>query len=245
MILAAGEGTRLRPLTLDCPKPMLRVGDRPLLAHVVAWLRYHGVRDLVINLFYRGETVSDYFGDGSHFGVRLTYSAEERLLGTAGGVRRVAGRFDDTFVLVYGDVLTDLNLGALLAFHASRPERPRMTLSLYRVPNPTACGIVNLADDGRITRFVEKPKAPEVFSDLANAGVLVIDPELLQYIPDDQVFDFGHDLFPALLEAKRPMYGWPIPERTYLIDIGSPETYARVQREWPTAAARRFLEAGA
>lgn len=243
MILAAGEGTRLRPLTLERPKPMLPVAGRPLLEYTVLWLRSHGIADIAMNLHHRPEGVRGHFGDGSSLGVRITYSFEPTILGTAGGAKKIAGFLDETFVLVYGDVLTDMDLGALVDFHASRGAGPHLTMSLYRVPNPTECGIVALDDRGRVKRFVEKPERHELFSDLASAGVLIVDPAILQLVPDGEFCDFGKDVFPRLLQTDVPMYGWPIPESTYLIDIGSHEKYAQVQWEWPTERARRFLAA--
>jgi NDP-sugar pyrophosphorylase family protein len=241
MILAAGEGSRLRPLTLDRPKPMLPVAGRPALEHIVAWLRSYRCGQIVINLHHHPQAVMSHLGDGAKFGVEITYSVEQTILGTAGGVKLVADFFDETFVLVFGDVLTDLDLQALVDFHLSRPAGPHLSMSLYHVPNPSECGIVSLDEQGRIIRFVEKPAAEDIFSDLANAGVLVMDPELLGHVPGDHFYDFGRNLFPQLLRSGVPMYGWPLPETTYLIDIGTPEKYAQAQQEWPTPTARKFL----
>jgi NDP-sugar pyrophosphorylase family protein len=241
MILAAGKGTRLRPLTEDRLKPMLDVAGRPLLEHTIAWLRHYGITEIAINLHYRPDVVMNHFGDGSAFGVNVTYSVEEEILGTAGGVKRIASFLDDTFVLVYGDVLTDLDLKALVDFHVDQPVGPHLSMSLYRVPNPWECGIVGLNRQARVTRFVEKPAPEDLFSDLASAGVLIIDPALLEYVPEDCFYDFGRDLFPKLLQLGIPMYGWPLPATTYLIDIGTPEKYSRVQQEWPTPRAHTFL----
>jgi NDP-sugar pyrophosphorylase family protein len=244
MILAAGEGTRLRPLTLERPKPMLPVAGRPVLEHIVAWLRSYGITRIAMNLHHLPHVVTEYFGDGSAFQVELTYSVEESILGTAGGVRRLAPFFDEPFVLVYGDVLTDLDLKTLVDFHHSQPAGPRLTMSLYCVANPTECGIVGLDGESRIVRFVEKPSGDAVFSKLASAGVVVVDAEVVAEIPEGVVCDFGRDLFPLLLAKGYPLYGWPLPDDAYLIDIGSPEKYAQVQREWPTLAARRFCDGG-
>ena len=242
MILAAGEGTRLRPLTAEQPKPMLPVAGIPTLEWIVRWLRAYDVREIAMNLSWLPETVERYFGDGSRWDVSLRYSIEDRILGTAGGVKRLESFFDSAFVLVYGDVLTDFDLEALIRFHRSRPPGPKVTLSLTRVPNPTECGIVGIDEAGRITRFVEKPPAEEVFSDLANAGVLIMEPEILASIPMETFYDFSLDLFPRLLAQGVPFYGWIMPTHSYLIDIGSHEKYARVQEEWPTPAMRRLLE---
>jgi NDP-sugar pyrophosphorylase family protein len=244
MILAAGEGTRLRPFTLERPKPMLPVAGRPMLEHTIFWLRHYGITQIAMNLHHRPQIVMEHFGDGSLFGISLEYSVEETILGTAGGAKRLAHRLDDTTVLVYGDVLTDLDLKALVDFHFSRPERPCLSMSLYRVPNPSECGVVILGRHDRIVRFQEKPEPTAAFSDLANAGILVMDPEVLAHIPDGCFYDFGRDLFPLLLRSAFPMYGWPLPADAYLVDIGTPDRYARVLREWPTPASRHFIEEG-
>lgn len=244
MLLAAGEGTRLRPLTLDRPKPMLPLAGRPMLEYTIAWLHHHGITQIGINLYHRPEVVTDYFGDGSAFGVDIAYSVEETILGTAGGARRMSRFLDCTFVLVYADVLTDLDLTKLVDFHHRHAAGPHLTMTLYHVPNPSDCGIVSLDEHGKVIRFVEKPAIDDVFSDLAHAGVSVMDPELLQFVPPDRFYDFGRDLFPRLLQSGVPIYGWPLPDTAYLIDIGTPEKYARAQQEWPTPAARAFLAQG-
>ena len=231
LILAAGEGTRLRPLTLDRPKPMVPIGDRPLLATTVAALRNYSVTDLAINLHYHPEAITDYFGDGRRFGVHITYSYEPELLGTAGAAKQLESFLDETFYVVYGDLLTNLDYAGLASFHRSR--RALLTLSLYRVDNPTEVGIVGLADDNRIVRFVEKPRPAEVFSDLANSGVLVCEPAILAYVPHAAFCDFGHHVLPRLLATDEPVYGLPLAAGEYLIDIGSPGKYRRAQEEWP------------
>jgi mannose-1-phosphate guanylyltransferase/phosphomannomutase len=236
LVLAAGEGTRLRPLTLDRPKPMLPINGKPLLEHTIAWLRQHGVKDIAINLHYCPEAIVYHFGDGAAFDVRIVYSREETILGTAGAVRKLNGFVSGgPLVVMYGDVLTNLDLSALLAFHSqSRARDPltRVTMSLYHVLNPTEVGLVGLDENGRVTRFVEKPRLEEVFTDLANAGVLVIEPDIVDCIPPDTFYDFGQHLFPQLLKSGVSIYGWVIPQDTYLLDIGTPEKYAQAQREW-------------
>ena len=236
LVLAAGEGTRLRPLTLDRPKPMVPINGKPLLEHTVVWLRQHGLKDIAINLHYRPEAILNHFGDGSAFDVRISYSHEEKILGTAGAVRKLNGFVDGgPLVVMYGDVLTNLDLGALLAFHGQallRDPLTRVTMSLYHVPNPTEVGLVGLDQNGRVTRFVEKPRPEEVFTDLANAGVLVIEPDIVDRIPPDTFYDFGEHLFPQLLQNGVSIYGWAISKDTYLLDIGTPEKYAQAQREW-------------
>jgi NDP-sugar pyrophosphorylase family protein len=242
-VLAAGEGTRLRPLTLNLPKAMVPVAGQPLLAHTLAWLAQHGIREVAINLHHCPEAITDFFGDGSASGMRITYSYEDRLLGTAGAARRLASFLGDgPFLVVYGDVLTDLDLTALLRLHHERAigePGAAATLALHRVPNPTEVGLVGLDASGRVTRFQEKPRPEEVFTDLANAGVLVAEPAVLDHIPDGEFSDFGLDVLPKLLAAGAPLYGWAIPEGTYLLDIGSPEKHMQAQREWPARARTR------
>jgi len=226
-ILAAGEGTRLRPLTLTRPKPMVPLGGKPLLEHTIAWLRGHGIAEIAINLHYRPEVITSHFGDGSAFGVRLTYSLERELLGTAGGAKALEGFLDEPFIVVYGDLLTALDLAPVMVSHERRGAA--VTVVLYRVPNPWECGLVDMDATGRITRFVEKPPRDEVFTDLANAGVYVMEPSVLPHIPSERFYDFGHDLFPQLLDADVPMYGHPTTD--YVLDIGDHAKYARAQRD--------------
>ncbi len=242
MVLAAGEGTRLRPYTLHTPKTMLPVSGHPTLEWIVVWLRFHGIREIVVNLHHHASAVMSYFGDGSPWGVQLTYSVEPVILGTAGGVKRMERLFREPFVVLYGDVLTDMDLGQLIRFHRSQGDEPHATLSLCRVPNPQECGIVSVNAGHRVTRFVEKPPPDQMFSDLVNAGVLIVDPQLLAYVPSDGFSDIASDLLPCLLRQGVPIYAQPIEESAYLIDIGSPEKYERVQREWPTSLAARSMQ---
>jgi mannose-1-phosphate guanylyltransferase/phosphomannomutase len=226
MILAAGEGKRLRPLTDDMPKPMLPLAGKPLLEHIINHLRDCGVTDLAINLHHLPAAVMDYFGDGSRWDVNLRYSVEDRLLGSAGGVKRLQSFFDDTFLVYYGDVFTGADLGPMIALH--RRHKVLATMALYQVPDPWNRGIVALDDRQIITKFVEKPARERVFSDLANAGIYVLEPDVLQWIPSGQPHDFGHDVFPALLAAATRVAGYIIKDT--LIDIGLPEKYQQANR---------------
>jgi NDP-sugar pyrophosphorylase family protein len=226
LVLAAGEGQRLRPLTRDRPKPMLPVGDRPLLEHIICLLREHGITEIAINLHYKPWSILDYLGDGQRWGVQIRYSVEEQLLGSAGAARRLSWYWQgEPFLVFYGDLYTDLDIGDLIATH--RRRSPQLTMAVYEVDNPTACGIVELDGQDRVVRFVEKPAPDQVFSRLANAGVFVVEPRLLDLVPPDTPYDFGHDLFPQLLARGLPMLGYRIQQR--LIDIGTPENYRRAQ----------------
>jgi mannose-1-phosphate guanylyltransferase len=226
LILAAGEGRRLRPLTRTRPKPMLPVAGRPLLEHIVTLFRRHGVEQLAINLHHKPAAITAHFGNGRQWGVRILYSYEEQLLGSAGAAKKLSWFFDQTFVVFYGDLYTDLDLGVLIAFH--RRHNALATVALYEVSNPAACGIVALDGQQRIRRFVEKPAPEEVFSNLANAGVYVLEPALLGFVPPGTPFDFGRDLFPFLLDLNVPIMGFPIQEP--LVDIGTWDKYLALQR---------------
>lgn len=216
MILAAGEGTRLRPLTQSKPKPMLSIAGAPILEHNVRLLAAHGVRDIIINLHHCPDAITGYFGDGSRFNVRIQYSYEEQLLGTAGALKRVAHLFEEDFFLVYGDNLTTCNLSALLQLHKARSAA--LTMALFERDDPRASGIVGVDDNGRITRFLEKPRADQIFSHWVNAGYLVLHPSVLDLIPPQGVSDFGRDVFEPLIELRKPVYGYRMSEGLWWID---------------------------
>lgn len=221
MILAAGEGTRLRPLTAALPKPMVPIVGVPLLERTLTWLAGEGVTEAAINLYHRPQSIPDYFG--SEFaGIRLHYFFEEALRGTAGGVKAAQSVLQDApFFVIYGDNLISADLRRLAAFHAV--QAGISTLALFAHPNPMAAGIVGLDAENKITRFVEKPPADAVFSTLANAGVYVLNPSIFDAIPEDKPSDFGRDIFPALLAQGKPLYGTPL--GGYLQDTGTPATY--------------------
>lgn len=225
LILAAGEGQRLRPLTLDRPKPMLPIGGRPLLDYLITWLRHHGIDKIAINLHYRPEVICTYFGDGSRLGVQLTYSYEPDLLGSAGAAKRLESFFDERLLVIYGDVLTDLDLTSLIDQH--RHHGGLATLAVHRVPDPHRCGIVDVDERGRIRRFIEKPPAGATASNLANAGLYVLERASLEQVPTNQPYDFGHDLFPRLVAQGQPLYAVELPG--YILDIGSHERYAQAE----------------
>lgn len=235
LILAAGKGTRLQQLTNACPKPMLPIGGQPLLEQLVCWLHDHNIRQIAMNLHYHPEVITTYFGNGQRLDVAITYSYEEQLMGTAGAAKRLQTFLDEPFVVVYGDLYTNLDLTRLIQVHA-RPlatagTAALATLALYHVANPTECGLVDLTATGRITRFVEKPPPDQVFTDLANAGVMLCEPRILDFIPEATVCDFGRDLFPSLLRAGEPLYGQVLADHEFLIDIGTPAGYQRAQEQ--------------
>ena len=230
IILAAGVGSRLRPLTDSCPKPMLPIAGQPLLAHTLDWLQANGVREVALNLHHLPDYVQTGLGNGAAWGMQLQYSYEPVLTGTAGAVRtidqRFAGWLDETFLVIYGDMLLAINLQPLLALH--RATAATMTLALKRTTTPQSQGMVATDDRGRILRFVEKPASWDG-GDLANAGVYLCEPRICAALPEG-VSDFGHDVIPALLKQDAPIYGC---EATgYLLDIGTPVAYHQAQTDW-------------
>lgn len=229
MILAAGEGTRLRPLTANMPKAVVPVGGIPLIAHSVRWLVGHGIDNIVINLHYLGQVIVDYLGDGSALGARISYSWEDSLLGTAGGVKRCEHFFDEDFVVLYGDVLTDCNLTSIVSYHKER--RSVATLGLYEVPRPWEAGIVQINPSGRVTGFVEKPPRSSALGNLANAGLYVLSPATLARIEPGCFCDFGFHVLPRLIAEGLPVWGYPLPRNAYLLDIGSPEKYRQANHD--------------
>ncbi len=228
VIMAGGEGTRLRPLTCNRSKPMVPVINKPVLEHTINLLKRHGISDIVMSLFFLPDNVQNYFGDGSEWGVTITYSIEETPLGTAGGVRNAIGDCSDTIVVLSGDGILDFNLTEILEFH--RKKRSPFTIVLKRVNKPTEYGIVITGEGGTIERFLEKPSWNEVFSDTANTGLYVVDPEIIRaMVPEGSKYDFSIDLFPAMQSGNIPIYGYIA--SGYWCDIGTLSAYADVHRD--------------
>lgn len=224
MVLAAGAGTRLRPLTDTVPKPMLPIGGQPLLAHTLRWLHAAGVREAALNLHYLPAVVRDGLGDGSRWGMHLRYNVEHELLGTAGALLPFGDFWDRTFAVIYGDLLLDLDLDALLRFH--RQHGALVTIALKPTDTPRSQGMVEEAG-GRVLRFVEKPQTWPTEHGTANAGVYIAEPAALRWIPRNRPSDWGHDIFPALLAADQALMAATVGGR--VIDIGTPDVYRRVQ----------------
>ncbi|MGI8916195.1 MAG: nucleotidyltransferase family protein [Chloroflexota bacterium] len=230
VVLAAGEGTRLRPLTLRCPKALVEIAGVPLLDHSLTLLAQHGVRHVAINLHYLPEKIVEFVGDGSAWGLAIQYLHEQpALLGSGGTLRALAPLLRAPFFLLYGDVLTNADLSGLARQHAAR--RAALTCLLHRVPDPWNKGVADLAPDGRIRRFVEKPPRGEEPGDLAAAGIYVVDPALLAVIPVTPPCDFGADVVPAALAAGLTIYGESAPSDTYICDIGTHEALAQAQAD--------------
>ncbi len=221
VILAGGEGTRLRPLTSNQPKPMLPIANVPMMRHVVRLLAKHGFDEIVVTVAFLANQIRNYFADGSEFGVRMRYATEDSPLGTAGSVRNAMEELDDTFLVIAGDVITDIDLGAVVAAH--RERQAFASIALKRVNNPVEFGIVITHDDGMIERFLEKPTWGQVFSDTINTGIYVLEPDIFDFIPPNEVVDFSGDVFPAVLDRGLPLLGTIV--EGYWEDVGTLEAY--------------------
>ena len=227
VIMAGGEGTRLRPLTANQPKPMLPMANRPMAEHVVNLLRRHGFDDIVVTVAFLANQIRTYFGDGSEFGVRMVYAIEDSPLGTAGSVRNARDELDERFLVISGDVLTDIDLSELVAFHEKQGSVA--TLALKSMENPLEFGIVITGADGRVERFLEKPGWGAVFSDTINTGIYVLEPEVFDWIPEGRQVDFSGEVFPAMLEAGRHLFGFVA--GGYWEDVGTLEAYVGAHRD--------------
>lgn len=223
VVMAGGDGARLRPLTIGRPKPMVPLVNKPVMLHILELLRSHGITEVVVTLRYLATVVQDFFGDGSHLGMNITYVVEESPLGTAGSVKHAAAHLDETFLVISGDALTDFDLESIVRTHRERDVLA--TLTLTRVHNPLEYGVVVTDDDGYVTRFLEKPSWAELISDTVNTGIYVLEPEALDLIPEDTFYDFSNDLFPAMLANELEIYSC-IAEG-YWCDVGNITEYQR------------------
>jgi mannose-1-phosphate guanylyltransferase len=227
VILAGGEGTRLRPLTLSTPKPVVPVVDRPLLRHQLDMLASAGLREVVFSVAYRPERVEAVFGDGSALGLRIRYAVEDSPLGTGGAVRNALPLLDERTIVLNGDVLTDLDLGAVVARHAA--ETASATIVLAPVPDPASYGLVETDAAGRVQRFLEKPRPEQITTNNINAGVYVLETRVIGLMPAGVNHSIERSFFPALLDRGDRVLG-PV-HRGYWIDVGTPESYLQVHRD--------------
>lgn len=250
MILAAGVGSRLDPLTRNVPKPLVPIINRPVMEYLVELLKKHGFDEIMVNLYYLGDQIEQYFGDGSHWDVHIHWSREERLWGDAGSLKRVEDFFkDDTFLVIGGDDLTDMDLTRLVKTH--RDKGALSTIALSLVDDPSEYGIVLMNEDSRITRFLEKPKGEVIFSNTANTGVYVFQPEIFELIPRGLFYLFGKQVFPLLLEQHLPLYGHLT--AAYWKDVGNLKIYqqthkdvleGRVNTDLPLKEVRKYVWMG-
>ena len=215
-VLAAGAGTRLRPLTRNIPKPMIPILGKPALYHTLNNLKKYGFDDVCINLFHCPESITDYF-ENNYMDIDINYSFEKKLLGTAGAVKKREKFLDETFVVMSGDGLTDINLKKVLEFH--KKKKALATIVLKKIEARFEYGITIAGKDGKVKKFVEKPKWNDIFADTVNTGIYVFEPEIFKYIPKNKFFDFSMDLFPLLLRNKKKVYGYVMDG--YWTDIGN------------------------
>jgi mannose-1-phosphate guanylyltransferase/phosphomannomutase len=232
--MAGGEGSRLRPLTIGRPKPMVPVVNKSVIGHLFDLLKHHGITEVIVTLRYMASFIQDYFDDGSSIGMKITYSIEEAPLGTAGSVKHAARYLDDTFIVISGDALTDFNLGEIVRVHKER--RALASITLTRVTNPLEFGVIVTEPDGQITQFLEKPSWGEIISDTVNTGLYVLEPEVLDMIPDGTTYDFAGELFPEQQDAAL----WLCGQRLLVRRGQHQRIYARQRRRalWAHEAAR-------
>jgi mannose-1-phosphate guanylyltransferase/phosphomannomutase len=228
VVMAGGEGTRLRPMTASMPKPLLPVVNRPIMEHVLRLLRRHQLTEVVVTVQFLASLVRNYFGDGEELDMELQYATEEEPLGTAGSVKNAeAALADDTFLVISGDALTDIDLSRLVEFH--RQRNAMVTVCLTRVPDPLEFGITILDEDARVQRFLEKPTWGQVFSDTVNTGIYVMEPEIFDYVKSGESVDWSADVFPRLIEDGHAVYGYVADG--YWEDVGTIDSYHKAQAD--------------
>jgi len=226
-ILAAGEGTRLRPLTYTIPKPMFPISNKPVMECTLELLRNYGIEEVIINIHYQGNLIRNYFHNGKKWRMKIIYSEEKKLLGTAGGVKKVLNFFRDTFLVMSGDGLTDIGLLTLIDFH--RKKKSIATMVLKKIDTRLEYGVTITSKNGKIKKFVEKPYWSDVFSNTVNTGIYVFEPEVFTYVPENTFYDFGHNLWPLLLKKKEKIYAFVT--NNYWCDIGNLYEYRQAQRD--------------
>ncbi|MBP3951248.1 nucleotidyltransferase family protein [Bacillus sp. YZJH907-2] len=227
VILAGGKGTRLRPLTSSMPKPMVPLMQKPVMQYSIELLKKHGITDIAVTVHYLPEVIRDYFGDGSDFGVRLTYFEEFTPLGTAGSVKQAETFLDEPFVVISGDALTNFNLKEGIDFHQSRNSL--VTVFMKEVDNPFSFGVIQTNQHNQIIRFLEKPKVSECFSNTVNTGIYIMDPSIFSHMQEKVQLDFSLDVFPRVIDSGQ-LYGYHA--NGYWSDIGTLKQYHQAQHDW-------------
>ena len=230
VILVGGEGTRLQPLTCNTPKALVPVLNTPFLEHVIRHLGKHQVKEIILAQGHLAQPIESYLGDGSRLGVRLSYVAEDTPLGTAGAIKNAESYLDESFLVMNGDIFTDLDITAMIGFHLER--KAKATIALTPVADPTAYGLVETNDRGRVTRFLEKPSWEEVLqrrTNMINAGTYVLEPDVLAKIPPETRVSIERETFPLLLSQGEPVYAYP--SSAYWMDMGTPDKYLQLHRE--------------
>jgi mannose-1-phosphate guanylyltransferase len=237
VILVGGPGIRLRPLTEDRPKSVVPVLNRPAMEYTFAYLKQYGIKDIILAMNYLPDAFRDCFGDGSRCGVRLTYCLEKEPLGTAGAVKNAEPFLDGTFLVLNGDIFTDLNLADMLACH--REKKAKATISLTWVDDPSAFGVVETDRQQKVKSFIEKPPLAEATTHWINAGIYILEPEVLKYVPANTCYMFERGLFPGLLEAGEPVFGYPY--RGFWLDMGTPGKYFSLNVDLMTSKTKSPL----
>ena len=227
VVLVGGLGTRLRPLTVDLPKPMIPVLNRPFLEHLITSLKTHGVKRVILASGYQPDVIEDYFGGGLDLGLEISYAVEDSPLGTSGAVKAAAGDISNTFLVLNGDVVMDLDITRFLERH--KATSASATIALYRVDDPSHYGVVPLDDNGRVKQFIEKPPGPQFPSHFINSGCYALEPSVLDFISDGEFAMFERDTFPGLLNASMPVYGFPW--EGYWRDIGTVQSYTELNQD--------------
>src|SRR5256884_621647 len=228
VVMAGGEGSRLRPLTIRRPKPMVPIAGKPVMEHILNLLKRHGITEVIVTVQYLASSIEDYFGNGSQFGMRITYSREDVPLGAAGSVKNAEDQLTEPFLVISGDALTDYNLTDIIKFH--QEKKSMATLMLAHVHNPLEYGVIITNEEGHITQFLEKPSWGEVFSDTINTGIYVLDPKIFTYFEANKQFDFSQELFPMMLKKGDAIYGYVAP-KGYWCDVGNLSEYMRANAD--------------
>lgn len=239
VVLIGGEGTRLRPLTCNTPKAIMPILNRPFLEHLLGYLKEHGVADAILAVGYLPDPIQNCLGDGTQLGVRLTYLMEESPLGTAGAVKNAESYLDGPFFVFNGDIITGIDLTAMMKRH--KEVKPKVSIALTPVDNPTIYGVVETDTRGMVQRFIEKPTWDKVTTNMINAGIYILEPEVLVHIPASTPSMFENYLFPRLLEIGESILGYP--SDAYWIDIGTPEKYLKANHDLLLQQAGRGIQA--
>ncbi len=240
LILAGGKGTRLRPLTVYTPKPIVPVLNRPFLFYQIEILRRAGIKDITLSLSYQPDKIEDLLGDGFDYGVNLRYVTEPAPMGTGGAYKFAANQFRETTVVFNGDILTDLDVFKVIGFH--QQKRAEATIVLTPVENPSAYGLVETDEESRVLQFLEKPKPEEVFrltTRNINAGIYILEPDVLDVIPEGENYSFEYNVFPDLLNRRKSFYGFII-KQNYWRDIGTPESYLKAHHDFLSGQIKGF-----
>jgi len=236
VIIAGGRGSRLRPLTNHLPKAMIPVLDKPVMEYCIEHLKKHGIIEIAVTVQYLSSKIIEYFGDGQKFGVKLTYFEDRKPLGTAGSIKNAEEFLNESFIAIYGDVISNFDLTSGIQFH--KIKRSLVTIFMTNVQNPLDYGIIKTNETGKVTRFLEKPARPDVFTNQINTGIYVIEPEIFTFIKKGEIIDFSLDLFPMLLKKGMPIFGFK--STGYWSDVGNMAKYEKTVHDLIDGTIRNF-----